>query len=170
MDELTDGHVTLRPWKPWDAAWYVTQALDPDIQAQTTERPDLTVDEVRAAIERLHLRDDAVGYAICEAWTGALLGNLAFGLSEDHSRGAVSYWIARSARGLGYATAAVKLISEWAFNTYAIDEVQLWVRAGNKASARVAEKAGFRRAPDRDSPREVRGETWQTEYWVRPRF
>ncbi len=97
--------------------------------------------------------------------TGELLGNAAL----DLAAGTLSYWVAAAARGRGVATAAVTLMAEYAFTLGGLSELRLWVRAGNRASARVAEKAGFTRAPALDRTIDVRGEPWIAHYYTRTR-
>jgi RimJ/RimL family protein N-acetyltransferase len=57
----------------------------------------------------------------------------------------VGYWIAPWARGRGIATAALRLTSRWAIDELGAQRIGLLVYVGNDASARVAEKAGYRR-------------------------
>ncbi|WIA99356.1 GNAT family N-acetyltransferase [Curtobacterium sp. MCBA15_012] len=55
----------------------------------------------------------------------------------------VSYWLAENERGKGIAGRAVAALSNYAFSV-GFDRVELRVAQGNSASARVAQKAGFR--------------------------
>ena len=55
----------------------------------------------------------------------------------------VGYWVAERARGQGVATSALQMICEWAFQTLDLSTVVLFTLIGNRASERVAEKAGF---------------------------
>lgn len=48
-----------------------------------------------------------------------------------------------SERGRGYGTEAIRLITEWLFESGAAERVQLSTAAGNAAMRRVAEKLGF---------------------------
>jgi ribosomal-protein-alanine N-acetyltransferase len=97
---------------------------------------------------------------ICDATTGQRLGNIA--LSFDATVGEVSYWVAASARGRGVATRALRLLSEWAFAALGLSESRLWTHADKLASRLVAERAGYRRAPDHDQQRTVKGRVWDT--------
>jgi RimJ/RimL family protein N-acetyltransferase len=157
---LTDGAVLLRQWRPTDADWYADAAQDPEIQRYTTESPMLTAAEVRAAIVALADQTDTVGRVICDATTGQRLGNIV--LRFDATVGEVSYWVAASARGRGVATRALRLLSEWAFAALGLSEIRLWTHADNLASRLVAERAGYRRAPDHDQRRTVKGRVWDT--------
>lgn len=157
---LTDGVVALRRWRLTDADWYADAAHDPEIQRYTTESPTLTAAEVRAAIAALADQPDTVGLVVCGAATGQRLGNIA--LRHDTTVGEVSYWVAASARGRGVAVRALRLFSDWAFGVLGLSEIRLWTHADNVASRLVAERAGYRRAPDDDQQRTVKGQVWDT--------
>jgi RimJ/RimL family protein N-acetyltransferase len=45
-------------------------------------------------------------------------------------------------------------------------ELRLWCHAGNHASRRVAERAGYRRSPRHDGQRLVKAETWPVVGYV----
>ncbi len=87
-----------------------------------------------------------LSWAITKADTGELLGNAGI----DMATGEIYYWLAAAARGRGVATAAVELITAHAFGADDRSALYLWVRPGNVASARVAVRAGFVRAPELD--------------------
>jgi ribosomal-protein-alanine N-acetyltransferase len=132
----------------------------PQIQRYTTESPTLTAAEVRAAIIALADQTDTVGLVICDAITGQRLGNIA--LRHQASVGEVSYWVAAPARGRGVASRALRLLSAWAFAALGLSEIRLWTHADNLASRLVAERAGYRRAPEHDQRRVVNGRVWDT--------
>jgi ribosomal-protein-alanine N-acetyltransferase len=157
---LTDGAVVLRRWRLTDAEWYANAARDPEVQRFTTESRTLTAADVQAAILALADQPNSAGFVICQATTGQRLGNIA--LRHDASVGDVSYWVAAPARGRGVASRALRLLSEWAFATLELSVIRLWTRADNAASRRVAERAGYRRAPEVDQRRTVKGQVWNT--------
>jgi RimJ/RimL family protein N-acetyltransferase len=156
---LSDGVVALRQWHPDDAEWYAEQSRDPEIQRWTTDPPDLTAATVRAAIERVRAAG-LVAFAITDAATGELLGNIA--LSPEHE---LSYWIAPAGRGRGVATRAVRLVLERAWASGA-GRVRLHAHVDNAGSQRVAERAGFRRDRVERAARVVKGETWDVVWYV----
>jgi RimJ/RimL family protein N-acetyltransferase len=163
---LTDGLVTLRMWCAEDGDWYAYTVRDPLIQRYTTEQADLTGQRVRDAIADLAVGPDRVGWVICAAGTGERWGNLA--LERRGPAGHVSYWLAPGARGRGAATAALRLMADWARATSFARELALWTHAQNAQSRAVAERAGFRRAPDRDGERVIKGERWTAVWYVLP--
>ncbi len=81
-------------------------------------------------------------FAITEATSGELLG--CCGL-DDWSKADVvqfGYWLGAGARGRGYATRAVILLTRWLFELGAA-RVFLTIVAENEASIAVARRAGF---------------------------
>lgn len=142
---LHHDHLILRPWQREDASWYV-HARDDEVFAWTTESPELTVHDTERAIQAIAVRDDAFSFAMVDADTRALLGNIA--LARDATRvdrWEVMYWLAPHGRGRGIATTAVRLITDWAFAHVAATQITLRTHAANVRSQRVAERAGFRR-------------------------
>lgn len=55
----------------------------------------------------------------------------------------VGYWIAEKQWGKGYATEALKILTELAFGKFKIDRIQAFVFDGNIASGKVLEKCGY---------------------------
>jgi [ribosomal protein S5]-alanine N-acetyltransferase len=55
----------------------------------------------------------------------------------------VGYWIAEKYWGKGYATTALKTITDLALNKLNIDRIQAYVFDGNIASEKVLEKCGY---------------------------
>jgi len=160
MDErgLDDGVVRLREWADDDAAWYAESVRDPLIQLFTTESPALDAGQVLAAIIELRASDTDAGFIVCDAVTGARLGNIA--VRHDGQSGEVSYWIAAEARGRGVATRALAMFSTWSFQAVGLHELWLQVHRDNIASQQVALHAGYRREPGRDTSQKSKGTDW----------
>lgn len=62
----------------------------------------------------------------------------------DTHQGTVGYWIAQWHQGAGHMTQAVRRLMHAAFYAWGMQTLHLEYLAGNAASARVAEKCGFR--------------------------
>ena len=159
--DLTNGSIVLRPWRDDDAAWYVDHISDPDIQQFTSEPADLTVQQAEAAIRKAMDDPIRLSWAMVQADTGELLGNA----GVDLSNGEVCYWVAAEARGRGVATAAVELMTAHAFSVSDRSALYLWIRPNNVASARVAVKASFARAPELDRPISADGESVMATFY-----
>jgi RimJ/RimL family protein N-acetyltransferase len=135
--------VVLRPWHPDDAEWYVS-ARDDEVFRWTTEPRDLMPDDVRRAIDENTQRPAYAGFAITDAETGALLGNISLVPGDPAERSAeVSYWLAAEGRGRGVATDALHTVIRWAFEAARIERIELLTDGGNEASQRLARRLGF---------------------------
>ncbi|MFD0902742.1 GNAT family N-acetyltransferase [Actinomadura sediminis] len=75
---------------------------------------------------------------------GGLLGTIGlFRVEWSQGTCEVGYGMRPGARGNGYATEALRLVSDWALRDCGLYRVELRALTGNKASIRVAEKARF---------------------------
>ncbi|MFE0626038.1 GNAT family N-acetyltransferase [Streptomyces sp. NPDC058864] len=63
----------------------------------------------------------------------------------------IGYDLSESARGAGWATDAVLVLSRWALSRPEVRTVLATTDPGNRASQRVLERAGFGRIADRDA-------------------
>lgn len=156
---LSDGVVTLRPWSRDDAAFMAEAFADPAIRRYNgildrlgRPAPPLSIMDAEALIDEWASNWRAfatsgtpsagVAFAIMDARSGDLVG--CCGL-DDWSKADVAqfgYWIAAGARGRGYATRAVILLTRWLFELGAA-RVFLTIVADNEASIAVARRAGF---------------------------
>jgi ribosomal-protein-alanine N-acetyltransferase len=57
--------------------------------------------------------------------------------------GHIGYWIDRNFANRGYTTAAVEMLTQYAFEVLKLHRVEINLRPENASSRRVAEKAGF---------------------------
>ena len=74
------------------------------------------------------------------------MGGIIFGAL----RGAhIGYWIDRNYANRGYTTQAVKVLTDFGFETLGLHRIEINVRPENEASCRVAEKAGYHFEGDR---------------------
>jgi RimJ/RimL family protein N-acetyltransferase len=155
---LSDGVVTLRPWSRSDAGFLAEASADPAIRRYNgildrlgRPAPPPSLMDAEAVIEQFALSQRAfaetgtpsgVAFAITDATSGELLGCSGV---DDWSKADVAqfgYWLAPTARGRGYATRAVILLTRWLFELGAA-RVFLTIVAENEASAAVARRAGF---------------------------
>lgn len=109
---------------------------------------DFTLPGVRAGIaELVAARDAGVAYPFCIRAGGAIVGRIT--LSQVFRRAFqncyLGYFVGEEHNGRGYATAAVRLAVRYAFDELGLHRVQANVMTTNPRSARVLEKAGFRK-------------------------
>jgi RimJ/RimL family protein N-acetyltransferase len=141
---LTDGAVTLRPWRPDDAPAVLAACQDPliarfiPIPQPYTEADAQTFVQIR---RRDWQTEDERSFAIVDAATGELIGSIGpFG-----HRATFGYWLVPQARGRGDATRALRLITDWTIATTEVIRLDLFTDIENDASGRVAERVGFER-------------------------
>jgi RimJ/RimL family protein N-acetyltransferase len=86
------------------------------------------------------------GFWIAGAGDGAFLGFAAIvHLDLDAREGEIGYMVAPAARGRGASGRAVELLTGWAFDELGLQRLELRIDVTNRASERVAERAGYRR-------------------------
>lgn len=83
-------------------------------------------------------------FAIVDAPTDRLLGQVGMAVDETHQSAEVFYWVVATERGRHVASTALALICDWAF-ACGIERVFLLVDPENEASHRVAARGGFTR-------------------------
>jgi RimJ/RimL family protein N-acetyltransferase len=147
--ELTDGVVTLRMFRPSDAA-DVQRACDDTVTARWLPVPvPYTREDGRAYVEDVVPLGWADGscatFAVSDATTGELLGDISLKLPHRHPLGfgEIGYWTAPWARGRGAAGRATALLARWGLQTLGLNRVEIVADVENVASVRAAEKAGF---------------------------
>jgi RimJ/RimL family protein N-acetyltransferase len=143
---LTGRHVLLRPWRPDDVDAVHAACQDPEIQ-RWTQVPVPYAQEHAEHFVRVAAPDTwAAGgalFAVEPRGGGPLAGSI--GLFPPHDGFAeAGYWTAPGARGRGFTTDALRVLSGWALDSGGLRRVELLVDPDNAGSRRVAERAGFR--------------------------
>jgi RimJ/RimL family protein N-acetyltransferase len=135
---LEDGDVALRPITEDDLPAVVAACQDPEIPRWTRVPSPYTEEDARDFLSRA---SDVS--AVVDASSEEFLGTIGWWWVADNVQ--LGYWVKSEARGRGVATRALTLLSRWAFAELGAARVQLLTEPENRASERVAEKAGFRR-------------------------
>lgn len=147
---LTDDVVVLRPWGPSDASFMTDASRDPAIERYNGPPPNSLADAI-SVIERIErswrlfeVQGDATGvaFAIVDAASGEPVGMCGVDDWSGTDVAQFGYWLAADARGRGFATHAVTLMTGWLFDLGAA-RVFLTIQSENAASAAVARRAGF---------------------------
>ena len=147
---LADDAIALRPWRDDDVGALVAAMRDPSIAHWTFVPWPYSSGDARAFLAR-QARERTAGASLALAiepasGPGALLGGIGIEpINRPSGRGELGYWVDREARGRGIATRAVRLLSAWALAELGLNRLEILPFAGNAASERVAEHAGFRR-------------------------
>ncbi len=141
---LRDREIALRPPDERDLVAIGRILDDPGWQAAFGSRTE-TPHELLEWNQRGWKDGSAATFAIC-APDDDCVGHVWLNLSPmDAKRATVGYWLQREARGMGFATRAVKLVSAWAFRDLGLARLAILTEPSNRPSQRVAELAGFQR-------------------------
>lgn len=139
---LTDGIVMLRKPGERDLDAIDRGINDPDV-IRWFGQPIMTATELLELNRTRWRTGTGATFAICGP-NDECVGHVFLNMS-DARRGTVGYWLLPEARGLGYATRSVRLVSRWAIRDVRVDDLRLFTEPWNEASLRVAERSGFRR-------------------------
>jgi [ribosomal protein S5]-alanine N-acetyltransferase len=144
---LAAGDIMLRRWQETDVPVAHALTQDPDV-SRFTRIPDRQSEgELRRffrSIEPERSAGRSFSLAIASATSGEAFGGI--GMSSIHwsdRRAEVGYWVGRSHRGRGVATAAVRLLSGWVIETLGMERLELHIDPDNSPSITVAERAGY---------------------------
>jgi RimJ/RimL family protein N-acetyltransferase len=111
--------------------------------------------------ERMRRAGRFLHLAIADEQTEAFLGEVVLFVrtpeAAESDTGEIAYVVAPQARGRGLAPAAVRLLSDWAFDGLGLARLQLSIHPDNVASRRVAEKTGYRYEGTLRSAKLIRG-------------
>jgi RimJ/RimL family protein N-acetyltransferase len=139
---LSDGVVVLRPPREHDLRAIERGTADPDVvrwmgpfgSAREVLERNLSrwADGTRATFSICDQTDICLGHV----WV--ILGDL-----EDPGRGSVGYWLLPEARGKGFATRSVQLVSRWALGDLGLARLALFAEPSNERSRRVAQRSGY---------------------------
>lgn len=167
LPTIQDGHVTLRPWRASDAELLREAMQDPETVRWMAIDLPYTIEDARGFIEGSSSaweRREAAHFLIAGQDDG-LIGYLGVLSVEDRmSVVELGYWVAPWARRRGVATRAVRLAIGWAREALEPQRVELGMLAGNDASRRVAESAGFVLQRTEQSDKLLDGQP--TEEWI----
>lgn len=143
---LTDGTVVLRRWTVADLGCVRAAGGEGRIHEATSIPERFTEAKGRAWIRRQQERTrsgQGWSFAIGDGQTSEALGCVVLMLRPQAGVAGVGYWLIPKARGRGYATRAVELLTTWGLEARELNRIEAWVEPGNDASVRVLSKCGF---------------------------
>jgi RimJ/RimL family protein N-acetyltransferase len=141
------GSVVLRPLQAADVAAVAAACNDEQIQRWLPLPSPYTTGHAEDWCLRLshELREQGDGLNLAMVTPdGAFIGCISLKKTDWRARVTeIGYWTAPELRGAGHTTAAAGYLARWALAN-GMERVELTAATGNRASQRVAEKAGFR--------------------------
>ena len=150
LEELRGERVLVRPYRPEDAEALfeaVMESREHILAWMPWAAQYEVLDDARNFIARIQsawtLRDDLT-VGLWDVASGRYVGG-----SGLHPRDwdvpvfEIGYWVRVTDEGRGYVTEAVKLLADYAFDTYGARRVFIRCDARNERSAAVARRLGF---------------------------
>jgi RimJ/RimL family protein N-acetyltransferase len=144
---LSDGRIRLEPLAQRDRgdAWLMAQ--DDDVKRFTyfpADADERWIADWIARYERGWHDRTCTGFSIRAADDDSFVGFAAIvRLDLEAREGEIGYVVSPAARGRGAAAAAVSLLSGWGFDALGLERLELRIDDANRASRRVAERAGY---------------------------
>lgn len=146
------GQLMLRPLGPRDAEELTAAVADslPELRRfmPWAHQPN-TLDGQLARLKVVaadYAAGRALGMGLFDARSGAFLVSISLEPRVSHNpRGwEIGYWTRSAHAGRGLCSLAVRMMTLYAFDLLGADRVQILTSRANAASARVAEKCGYR--------------------------
>jgi len=137
--------LVLRPYRPDDEDAVLAACQDPEILRWISAIPKpYTRADARAFVSEVAPGDRAArrGMPVAVEADGVLVGSSGLQFWPGRLGPEIGYWIAREARGQGFAAETARALAGWAF-AHGAPRVHLWVDVANAASQAVARRAGF---------------------------
>jgi RimJ/RimL family protein N-acetyltransferase len=143
--ELQGNGFLLRAWQRGDEISLQKHANNPKVSAFLRDRfpYPYTIDDASFWINLVKDQQPLTGFAIIV--NGEACGGIGFDPFHDESRitAEIGYWLGEEHWGKGIITAAVKLVTTYAFEHFPLIRIEAGVYDKNTASMRVLEKAGY---------------------------
>jgi [ribosomal protein S5]-alanine N-acetyltransferase len=135
--------LTLRPWRPSDAANVATAYQDPAIQRwHARSLTEVEAVEWIASMRQRWVSGTGISWAVLRG--AELVGHIgfkAFNLADGVAE--TTYWIVAPARGHNIAPRALLISCQWMFDAIGFRRLELRHSTLNGSSCRVAAKTGF---------------------------
>lgn len=146
--ELSDGVITLSPVTEADAEDVYQLVTLPEVIATTVAPHPPTRESVAkrcGAVSYRWLIGERAECLIRDGATGSFAGDISLFREGPTGQALVGYSLVRQWRGRGYATRAVRLIADWAFDIAGVPRLAAGTAPDNIGSQRTLEHAGFTR-------------------------
>ena len=119
---------------------------DPEVQRYNSA-PHRTIEETLTFIEeereRYRMKQEII-WAVQMRESARVIGSVSlFDWDRYHRRVGIGYDLAKDCWGLGYAQEAIREVLRFAFETMAVNRIEIWTAAENLRSVCLAERLGF---------------------------
>ncbi len=147
MTLFTSQRLRFRELRPEDASpAYIGWLNDPAINRYLETRfSPQDADSVRAFVTAQAANPDIFLLRIDQTESGTHIGNIKLGpINRNHSSAHISLLIgARDMHGKGYATEAIRAVTQWGFSEHGLMRIEAGCYADNLGSLRAFLKAGY---------------------------
>ena len=147
---LTYGNITLRPSQESDIESIYQACQDPLISHFTTVPANYTLEHAQSFVRQLDpegLQNKREIRFVIESAHGdkpGLAGVISFHSPNFNNKVAeIGYWIAKEFRAKSIATNAVKLLTNFGFETMGWNRIEAMIDHDNEASKKVVTRAGY---------------------------
>jgi len=144
--QIASNRIKLQPLDRSD--WELFKELNqcPKIMEHLYDR--LPLDQIKSVFESrispITEQSDGWCFSISDAATGEKLGNIGLKLTDINEKVAeVGFMLKEEAQGKGYATEALNLAKEYAFQTLKLIKIAAICSTENSGSYKLLEKVGF---------------------------
>ena len=145
---LETDRLIIRPLRRHDAKDIYSYASDPDVARYVLWEPHKSVAETRnyiRCIRALYRRGLPASWAVTLRESGRVIGTIGFmWYSDVNSAAEVGYSFSKSFWNMGYATEALRAVTDSVFVSLPINRLEAQHDVRNPASGRVMEKCGMR--------------------------
>lgn len=140
---ISGDRVDLRVTEREDVEFLQRARTDPDLRTPLTFTVPRTREQVEEFYENTISADnDDANFLVCREGEDDPIGEASlFRVEDDHAE--VAYWLLPEARGEGYATEAVSLLLDYAFDTRGLHRAHARVVDFNDESWKLLERLGF---------------------------
>lgn len=174
-EQVDPGPIVLRRWHPdWASGLLAAvRASLPQLQASGAEwaKDDYSLDSAHEYMDRVETswtEQSSFSYAITLP-DGEVIGAASLMTRMGPGVLEIGYWVHSYFTGRGYATAATVALTEVALSLDTVEKVAIRHDARNRASARVAERAGYLEVRRRPSTLAGANPTDVEVIWEHPR-
>lgn len=145
---LETKRLILRPWREEDAEPLYRRAKDPEVGPAAGWPPHTSVEDSRNIIKTVLSDEGTFAVVLKETMEPVGSAGLKFGtrssLAIDGDEAEIGYWIAQEYWGRGLIPEAVEELLRYGFDELGLKTIWCGYFDGNRKSARVQEKCGFR--------------------------
>lgn len=158
---VAHGPVVLRQFSARDVPMAQELSTDPYVPFVGTLPTNASREQASDWVDRQRGRwaeGAGFSFAIAEASTDRAVGGIGLWLSAlADGRATAGYWIVPSARGRGFASAALIALTSFGWTIPALHRMELYIEPWNAGSIATAERAGYQREGLLRSHQEIGG-------------